>query len=127
MPQLQGTGTQDPTGMDWVRAAQEEGLRLPRLDVFKRSVQHGAPRTLTQRYEQAMIDETLHAMGAGTLAAKTLGQSLHLGSPLTAEPDLNVDLASIAVAAFWDGCIGEGVAALEASEQALNKEATKHI
>ena len=127
LPQLQGTGTQDPMGMDWVRAAQEEWSSVAAFGcVQAQLLQHGAPRTLTQRYEQAMIDETLHAMGAGTLAAKTVGQSLHLGSPLTAEPDLNVDLASIAVAAFWDGCIGEGVAALEASEQALNKEgATK--
>ena len=127
LPKFEGVGASERTGMDWVRAVQEEWSSVAAFGcVQAQLLRHGAPRTLTQRYEHAMVDETLHAIGAGTLAAKTLGQSLHLGSPLTAEPDLNVDLASIAVAAFWDGCIGEAAAALEVSERAMKEHgATK--
>ena len=75
-----------------------------------------------QRYEEAMVDETVHAIGAGLLAVQALGKPLHLGPPLTAMPDLNEDLASIAVDAFWDGCVGEGNAALQAQEQASREE-----
>ena len=114
------TGTSELSAADpWLKAAQEEWSSVAAFAcVATQLANRGASTDLLGRYQTAIADEITHALGAGAMAVQATGQALHLGPPLTARPDLEVDLASIALDAFWDGCVGEGVAALEAEADA---------
>lgn len=77
---------------------------------------YGAPADLVADASSAMADETLHARLAYGLASAYAGQRL---GPAELRVDGSLDglaLDTSVVTAFLEGCIGETVAALEATE-----------
>jgi hypothetical protein len=82
----------------------------------------GAPAELVERAHEAALDEIRHARLSFALAAAYAGEALGPGPfPVTAGDGGHVpvaaSLAELAAATAIDGCVGETVAALVASEQ----------
>ncbi|HVY49853.1 MAG TPA: ferritin-like domain-containing protein [Minicystis sp.] len=78
----------------------------------------GAPRDLVRGAHEAALDEVRHAELCFALASAYAGaavepERLDVGVDL----DLARDLASLAVRAFDEGCVGETIAAIVAAEQ----------
>ena len=123
LPAVEGHTDVDPKVGDWVRAAQTEwGSVASFMVVRAQLVALGAPSELLADYIKAAEDEYYHALGAGTLVVKSGAPSFTLGPPLTETSLQESDLASIASEAFWDGCIGEGVAARYAKARSVEAE-----
>ncbi|MEQ9319076.1 MAG: ferritin-like domain-containing protein [Polyangiaceae bacterium] len=78
----------------------------------------GAPPELVAAAHQAALDELEHAKLCFALASRFAGEPVGAG-PLDAARDLSVraDLKQLAVATFFEGCVGETLAALTAAEQ----------
>ncbi len=77
----------------------------------------GAPADLLERTHQALIDETAHARSAFALASAYAGRPIgpdRLGIEGANASD--VDLAEVVRLVVREGCVGETVAAIEASE-----------
>jgi hypothetical protein len=76
----------------------------------------GAPPDLVSAAQQAMADETSHAQLAFALASGYAGRDLGPG-PLSIDACLDAtDVRALVAAVFVEGCIGETVAAIEATE-----------
>jgi hypothetical protein len=76
----------------------------------------GAPAVLVEQSQQAMADELLHARLCFSLASAYADEPLGPG-PLPTEHALDLSsLEDIAALTLHEGCIGETIAALEASE-----------
>ncbi|HTN86641.1 MAG TPA: ferritin-like domain-containing protein, partial [Sorangium sp.] len=77
----------------------------------------GAPPALVDAAHRALSDELQHARACFTLASRYAGRSLGPG-PLAMDGALDAPtLASAAVGAVREGCVGETLAALQASAQ----------
>jgi len=82
----------------------------------------GAPQELLEQTSAAMADERRHAAKCFALASAFSGRRIGPG-PLPIEGCLAaVDLESVTVTTFLEGCIGETIAAVEARELALATE-----
>jgi hypothetical protein len=82
----------------------------------------GAPALLIADATSAMQDEQRHATACFTIASAFAGVPLGPG-PLPVRGCLaDVDLESVTVTTFLEGCIGETIAAVEARELALTTE-----
>jgi hypothetical protein len=76
----------------------------------------GAPATLVEESQQALADELLHARLCFSLASSYAGVAIGPG-PLPSEHALDLtSLEDIAALTLHEGCVGETIAALEASE-----------
>ena len=76
----------------------------------------GAPAALVEQSQQALADELLHARLCFGLASAYAGEPIGPG-PLPTEHALDLSsLEDIAALALHEGCVGETIAALEASE-----------
>ncbi|MEY2936061.1 MAG: hypothetical protein RL033_6810 [Pseudomonadota bacterium] len=76
----------------------------------------GAPAALVEQSQRALADELLHARLCFSLASDYAGEALGPG-PLPTEHALDLSaLEDIVALTLHEGCVGETVAALEASE-----------
>jgi hypothetical protein len=80
----------------------------------------GAPPALVEQAQAAMADETRHAKICFALASAYAGRAIGPGPLEMTGVNLATDLASSALTAFIEGCIGETVAAAEANEAAAH-------
>lgn len=103
-------------GEAWTRTGQLEHASVAAFARFTLELlAFGAPAELVARASAAMADETAHALSAFSLA------SVYAGRPIGPEPlpvaDAvgAIDLDEAIHTTFVEGCIGETVAALEAS------------
>ena len=78
----------------------------------------GAPADLVARAHQAAQDEVRHAELCFALASNYAGEATAPGPfPFEGRIEISADLASVAVRAAREGCIGETIAAAVAAEQ----------
>lgn len=104
-------------GEYWARAALMEHASIAAFARFTLQLMHlGAPRTLIEASQQAMLDETNHAKACFSLAARYLETPVGPGPLRTAGALQDMDFEHIVLTAFHEGCVGETVAALEARE-----------
>ena len=123
LPAVEGQTDVDPKVGDWVRAAQTEWGSVASFMVVRAQLAAlAAPSELLADYVKAAEDEYYHALGAGALVVKSGAPSFTLGPPLTETSLQESGLASIATEAFWDGCVGEGVAARYAKARSVEAE-----
>ena len=80
----------------------------------------GAPPDLVEQAQAAMADETRHAKLCFALASAYAGRAIGPGVLEMSGVSVSADLASSALTAFIEGCIGETVAAAEANEAAAS-------
>jgi hypothetical protein len=101
----------------WTEAAQMEHASIAAFSRFVlQLLALGAPPELVADAQRAMQDETRHAQLAFGLASAYAGADIGPG-PLATGACLDaMDLRSIIATTFAEGCIGETVATLEASE-----------
>jgi hypothetical protein len=78
----------------------------------------GAPALLVDQTQAAMADETRHAKTCFALASAYADRAIGPGRLEMTGVSISADLASCAVLAFIEGCIGETIAAAEANEAA---------
>ncbi|HKO92493.1 MAG TPA: ferritin-like domain-containing protein [Polyangiaceae bacterium] len=113
-------------GAHWAHSALLEHASIAAFARFTlQLLQLGAPRELVQRSQQALLDETAHAELCFALAARYLPAPVEPGCLPLEGALAEQDLAQIAVLTFREGCVGETVAVLEASEareQALDPQ-----
>jgi hypothetical protein len=110
-------------GVRWARIGQMEHASIGAFARFALELlMLGAPPDLIQATQQAMADETRHALLAYGLASAYAGRKLGPG-PLDVEGSLErPTLLTVVRTTFIEGCIGETVAAMEAAE-ALSRAA----
>jgi hypothetical protein len=78
----------------------------------------GAPADLVARTHEAALDEVRHAQRGFALASAYAGEALGPGRfPIGDRVPVAATLAEIAASAVEEGCVGETVAAMAASEQ----------
>ena len=78
----------------------------------------GAPADLVARAHEAALDEVRHARLCFALASAYAGEAIAPGPfPCAGDVHIGKSLAAIAVSTLEEGCIGETVAAVLASEQ----------
>ncbi len=78
----------------------------------------GAPSDLVDAAHEAARDEVRHARACFTLASAYAGGELGPGAlPLGGSLAVSSDLAAIAASAVKEGCVGETLAAVQATEQ----------
>jgi hypothetical protein len=78
----------------------------------------GAPAELVELAHRAALDEVRHARLCFDLASRYAGETLGPGPfPFDAEVHIEADLASLAASTAREGCLGETIAAMVASEQ----------
>jgi hypothetical protein len=104
----------------WLESARLEHASIAAFaNLALRLLAHGAPPDLIARTHAAALDEVVHArltFGlASAYAGQPLGPARFAGA---ARMTATGDLAELALETFVDGCIGETVAALEASRAA---------
>lgn len=109
----------------WLACARMEHASVAAFARFALQLMHlGASPDLLQSTTEAMQDEIAHAKVCFALAKRYSDQALSAG-PLEVSQALEHELepARIAVDVFLEGCVGESVAALEASEMSrLSKD-----
>lgn len=102
----------------WIECARMEHASVAAFARFAlQLMQLGAPPELLELTTNAMQDEIAHAKSCFALAKRYGGQAQSAG-PLEVSQALEHELepARIAVDVFLEGCVGESIAALEASE-----------
>lgn len=102
----------------WIACARMEHASVAAFARFAlQLMQLGAPPELLDSTTKAMQDEIAHAKVCFALAKRYSGQAKSAG-PLEVSSALEHELepVRIAVDVFLEGCVGESVAALEASE-----------
>lgn len=102
----------------WLECARMEHASVAAFARFALQLMHlGAPPELLQSTTEAMQDEIAHAKTCFALAKRYSGQTQSAGQ-LEVSQALAQELepARIAVDVFLEGCVGESIAALEASE-----------
>lgn len=102
----------------WARDALLEHASVASFSKFSLHLMAvAAPPALLDASHRAALDEIQHARLCFALASAYAGEPLGPG-PLPLEGDLlgPLDLASITAAAVREGCVGETIASLEASE-----------
>src|SRR5262249_31111890 len=78
----------------------------------------GAPSDLIAAAHRAAVDETRHARLCFALASAYAGRALAPSAfPFSGSVVVDGDLASVAARAVAEGCVGETLAAIQASEQ----------
>ena len=83
----------------------------------------GAPAELVEAAHRASLDEIRHARLCFALASGYAGDSVQPGAfPLGASLDIDASLVGLATSTVIEGCIGETVAAIRASEQLARAE-----
>jgi hypothetical protein len=104
---------------EWARAGQMEHASIAAFARFALQLMSlGAPPALIERATQAMADETAHAKLCFALASRYRGKSVGPGA-LVVEGSLDaMSTAEIVELTIREGCIGETVAAIEATEAA---------
>jgi hypothetical protein len=101
----------------WTEAAQMEHASIAAFARFVLQLMAlGAPPDLLAEAQRAMQDETEHARLAFSMASAYGGEDIGPG-PIATNGCLDaMDLRSVVATTFMEGCVGETVAALEASE-----------
>lgn len=101
----------------WTRLGLMEHASVAAFARFTLQLLHlGAPFTLVEQSQQAMADELTHARMCFGLASAYAGTSIGPG-PLPTEHALDQSsLEDVVVLTLHEGCVGETIAALEASE-----------
>lgn len=123
-----GTNSWSPSTLDnamakragayWLECARMEHASVAAFSRFALQLMHlGAPPERLEETAQAMQDEIAHAKVCFALAERYSGRAQSAGT-LEVSQALHheLDPAQIAVSLFLEGCVGESVAALEASE-----------
>lgn len=102
----------------WIECARMEHASVAAFARFALQLMHlGAPPQLLQSTTQAMQDEIAHAKACFALAERYSGQAQSAGELEVSQAlEQELEPARIAVDVFLEGCVGESVAALEASE-----------
>jgi hypothetical protein len=77
----------------------------------------GAPVELVEKAQRASLDEIEHAKLCFALASRFAGEALGPTRLDVAGSMAQVSLAEVAEMTVWEGCIGETLAALQATEQ----------
>lgn len=103
----------------WLRAARQEHASIASFGRFALELlSFGAPPELVAAAHTAALDEIRHARACFALASRYAGEPLGPGAfPLPSAVPLATDLAAFAAAVVEEGCVGETIAALFASEQ----------
>ncbi len=124
-PDLTGLSVHDrqALGIHWQEAAQMEHASIAAFARFSlQLLALGAPATLIEQTNQALVDETAHARACFALATAYQGKNVG-PQPLNINDVLGDNsLESIVRTAIVEGCIGETVAALEAGEAAAQSQ-----
>jgi hypothetical protein len=103
-------------GEAWTRTGQLEHASIAAFARFTLELlAFGAPADLVARASAAMADETAHALSAFSLASVYAGRSIGPEQLPVADAIGGCDLDEAIHTTFVEGCIGETVAALEAS------------
>lgn len=103
----------------WLRAARQEHASVASFARFSLELlAFGAPPALVAAAHAAALDEIGHARACFGLASRLAGEPIGPGPlPLPAALPVTRDLAELAAAVVEEGCVGETLAALFASEQ----------
>lgn len=80
----------------------------------------GAPAALIEETNQALVDETRHARACFALASRFSGAPVGPGRLLTQDALSSCTLAEVVRLVIDEGCIGETIAAVTASEMAAS-------
>lgn len=105
----------------WERAGQMEHASIAAFARFSlQLLSLGAPAGLIEETNRALVDETRHAKQCFALASLYRGYSVGPG-PLAVDGALGeMSWEEVVSTTFWEGCVGETVAALEAAEAAAS-------
>ncbi len=114
----------------WIEAAQDEHAAVAAFSrIALELLAAGAPASLVARTTLAATEEVRHAELGFALASGYAGHAVRpSGFPFGREVPLSPDLASLAVAAFREGCVGETLTTLVALEcrQRATDPAVRH-
>jgi hypothetical protein len=113
-------------GQAWSDVGLMEHASIAAFARFTLQLMHlGAPAALVQASIQATSDEARHALSCFTLASSYLGRNCGPGA-LSMDAALDaVRLRDVVALAVREGCVGETIAALEASESAAHCQDTR--
>ncbi|HRI63792.1 MAG TPA: hypothetical protein PK156_06125 [Polyangium sp.] len=106
----------------WAKAATEECASIPAFLALARDLSRAsAPARLVRAARRAAHEEANHTRLCTNLAnehADTLIEARRPNVPVSMETNEEALLRRLALEAFWDGCVGEGVAAAVARRSA---------
>ncbi len=112
-------GARAAIGAHWARVGLMEHASIAAFARFALQLMHlGAPHALLVSAQQAMWDETNHAQLCFDVASRVLGRTVGAGKLAMEQALSEVSLEDIVRLTIREGCIGETVAAMEASEAA---------
>jgi hypothetical protein len=112
----------------WLEAARMEHASIAAFcTTALRLMSFGAPPDLIAAAHRAAIEETQHAQIAFALASAYAGRAISPVQFAAATTVTPMDLRAFAIETFVDGCVGETVAALEASREAEAQPALSDI
>lgn len=99
----------------WANEASAESASIPAFIALARDLRRvGAPTGLVAQALRAAREEAIHTELCRSLANAHSPMELHVETPATPVPmdlDRQTLLRRLALEAFWDGCLAEGVAA----------------
>jgi hypothetical protein len=103
----------------WTADAVMEHASIASFSRFSLSLMAlGAPSDLVGLAHRAAIDEVDHTRACFALAARYAGQPVAPGRfPLNGSVEVDADLVALAVSTVIEGCVGETIAAVTASER----------
>lgn len=106
-------------GAHWAEIGLMEHASIAAFARFALQLMHvGAPHSLLVAAQQAMLDETNHAQVCFDIASRVLGHAVGAGKLPMDHALAENELENIVRLVVREGCIGETMAAMEASEAA---------